>query len=653
MQFAAEGGQGEINYTAKMQDVTRDVAPEAEVEATCEADWVTIGETDFTKCRFEVAVNEGEARETKIVVSYADKSFEVTVKQAAKGAEPQPEYVMDVEMSAAMRFPSEDFDMPNNAFALLFADDAENTILQILIFDEEGEVVLPAGEYDIEDSLLEIVEQEEEYEFEEGVAVVEVTEDVYSFDIVLTNENGDYHFTYEGVVIDMVPEDKPEPQPEEFTPVKVVAYRSDSWDLGNFELDLYIDEENYHALDMQDNTNPNDKCLTAGNYTMDNGGVTSWSNFLWNIETGEGAYVVDADITLTHNQDGTSTIQGFFESEYGDVLNINWTGVIEGFTFGGNDSEEVVFNATFFGGEYYDFDIHNYYFALSDVEIDGNLAVPGATYYYFDLYTDQVNDSLTIPNGVYTFDKSNSYASGTFSEEYGYGFYVNEDSTPVWYIYGEGSTVTVTDNKIVAELILEDGTKHTVVYEGNLSLGNTGDDDDDNGNTNTGDMDVSISNTTIYAEYYDQWYSPDTDNWLVQVYEDIETGNGKYFVFDLLADYATSVDYRGTFTASDGYEINTFVPGFIDEGYLAGSWYAEIEDGVATGVMVPLTGGTITVTFNDDGSQTFVLDCTDDSGNKITGSVIGVPFSSQYAYSATPRNAHRNISFAKPVLATR
>jgi hypothetical protein len=65
---------------------------------------------------------------------------------------------------------------------------------------------------------------------------------------------------------------------------------------------------------------------------MDNGGVTSWSNFLWNVETGEGAYVTDADITITHNDDGTTTIKGFIESEYGDHLDIDWTGVVEGFT---------------------------------------------------------------------------------------------------------------------------------------------------------------------------------------------------------------------------------------------------------------------------------------------------------------------------------
>jgi hypothetical protein len=174
-----------------------------------------------------------------------------------------------------------------------------------------------------------------ELEFDGGVAVVEVVEEVYSFDIVLESSEGAYHFTYEGIVYDMEPEETPVVEPENFTPVKVVAYHADSWDLGNFELDLYINEEYYHSLDMQDNINPNENYLSAGQYTFANGGVTSWSNIVWKIETGEGAYIVDADITLAHNEDGTTTITGFFESEYGDRLTLDWTGVVDGFTFGG------------------------------------------------------------------------------------------------------------------------------------------------------------------------------------------------------------------------------------------------------------------------------------------------------------------------------
>lgn len=91
IEFLAEGGEGTITYVAFERVVSRsEDVPELVVEASCDAEWVTITATDFEKCNFEVAANEGEARETKITVRYADKSVEVAVKQAAKVEAPAP-----------------------------------------------------------------------------------------------------------------------------------------------------------------------------------------------------------------------------------------------------------------------------------------------------------------------------------------------------------------------------------------------------------------------------------------------------------------------------------------------------------------------------------------------------------------------------------
>lgn len=81
MNFDATGGEGVITYTAKYVEVTRE-APGP--EASCEADWVTFVRHNVgSSLSFNVAANEGDARETKIVVDWCDKSFEVAVKQAA------------------------------------------------------------------------------------------------------------------------------------------------------------------------------------------------------------------------------------------------------------------------------------------------------------------------------------------------------------------------------------------------------------------------------------------------------------------------------------------------------------------------------------------------------------------------------------------
>ena len=104
MEFAAEGGEGVITFTAEWKDVTRNSpVPAPEVEATCAADWVenlTVAEN----VTFTVLANEADARETKVVVTYGDKSFEVAVKQAAKGEEPKPNIPVFEAVTATVEY---------------------------------------------------------------------------------------------------------------------------------------------------------------------------------------------------------------------------------------------------------------------------------------------------------------------------------------------------------------------------------------------------------------------------------------------------------------------------------------------------------------------------------------------------------------------
>lgn len=484
LDFTAEGGQGVIEYEL-VEETRNESVPMPMVEATCDTDWVadiTVAE-DIT---FNVAANEGEARATKVVVTYGNQMFEVVVNQAAKVAEPdpKPEYEMDVTLAAAMRIPSAELDMPNNIFALVFIDDAESLELGVVLAGAADDTLLKAGNYNSEsetlyadESALYLYDTDTEYAFASGSVAVSLDDDSYAFDIELTDADGKlYHFTYEGVVLDMEPTDAPEP--ELFAPVKVEAYRSASWKLGNFELDLYINDEVYHSLDMQDYFNPNENYLSEGVYTMDNGGVTSWSNFVWDIETGEGAYVVDAEITIAHNADGTTTITGFFESEYGNHLNIDWTGVVEGFSF------------------------------------------PA--------------ESLT---------------------------------------------------------------------------------------TLTSDLVLNESGFTYHAHYQGDWYTWDTDNWWIEIYENDATMSGKYLMLDLLVNPSQD-DFCGIYShRTEANYMNTFIVGDVNGENRVGCWYAEVENNKITGDKAPLIDGTIEIVSNADGSVTFTFDCVDDAGNKISGSV--------------------------------
>lgn len=81
MEFAPEGGAGEIAYT--LENAEEGV----ELTATTAAEWITdvaVAES----VTFTVAANDGDAREAEIVVAYGEQSFDVVVKQAAAAVEP-------------------------------------------------------------------------------------------------------------------------------------------------------------------------------------------------------------------------------------------------------------------------------------------------------------------------------------------------------------------------------------------------------------------------------------------------------------------------------------------------------------------------------------------------------------------------------------
>ncbi|MBR2429239.1 MAG: BACON domain-containing protein [Alistipes sp.] len=91
MSFEAEGGDGTICYSIEWREESRSSAAQPP-QVECSAEWVTIGATNYEECKFTVAQNEGEARDTKIVLTYSGESIEVVVRQAAKQSEePDPD----------------------------------------------------------------------------------------------------------------------------------------------------------------------------------------------------------------------------------------------------------------------------------------------------------------------------------------------------------------------------------------------------------------------------------------------------------------------------------------------------------------------------------------------------------------------------------
>ena len=342
MEFPAEGGEGVIEWA--LNEVTRAVIEQLAPTFTTEAEWITLNAENLGA--FAVAANEGEAREAVINIEYMEQKFAVTVKQAA----PAPAPVEATELAVAARIPSSELDLENNIFVLTFADDAESLELGIVLVGEEGTEVLAAGTYNVdneglvaEECALQVYTEEglEEYFFESGEVVVAVDGENYDFDITLaTTEGEELRFTYEGVVVDMVPEVKPA-EPVAFTPA---AVKAELYEAGNFFLQLYIDDARYHELDMYDVVAPNEDYLSAGLYSYAAETIGSWSTF--NRGNDQTCGLAEAEITLAHNDDNTTTITGFIKSEEGDHITIDWTGVIEGMKLA--DEPENPTDGTFF-----------------------------------------------------------------------------------------------------------------------------------------------------------------------------------------------------------------------------------------------------------------------------------------------------------------
>ena len=344
MEFTAEGGVGVIEWA--FNEVTRSSIVDAPSPTfTTEAEWITLNTPKFAM--FAVAANEGEAREAAIVITYGEQAESVTIKQEGVAVEDEA-----IEFAAAVRLSCEEYELPWNNFAIAFEDATSEYQLALVLVGAEGDEVLAEGTYNVENGGLDLYSSLlmvglDEYEIAEGVAEVALDGEVYDFDITITTADGqEYTFTYTGEVEDMVQEPAVV-EPVAFEPVAVKAER---YMIGNFFLQFYIDDTRYHELDMYDEIAPNDDYLSAGVYSYAAETISTWSIFSTGNDQTCG--LVDAEITLVHNDDNTTTITGYIKSEEGDHITIEWTGTIEGFVYEKETGKTFTVEALSAKGEY-------------------------------------------------------------------------------------------------------------------------------------------------------------------------------------------------------------------------------------------------------------------------------------------------------------
>ena len=302
VEVEAEGGTQMITYTLEN-------APEgAAVAATCEADWIT----DFTVASsiiYEVAANEGEAREATIVVSYEEQSFDVVVKQAAKPA------------STALRFevtsePTIEFDCKafSGSISYILENPIEDVEVQAVSNQDWVEVTA------ITDLYIDFTAQANEGEARE--ATITISYGILD-PVVITLKQAEYIDPSE--VID------------EFVITEVWA----SSENGGAQWDVtFVEHDNtkgdMHTVISFALAEANTQRITDGTYTVENGGIlinnandNGYSTYRSNVSDLAADVYAASFVVTTDTVNKTISIVGTFSAA--DVnLSINYNGEMRG-----------------------------------------------------------------------------------------------------------------------------------------------------------------------------------------------------------------------------------------------------------------------------------------------------------------------------------
>lgn len=270
---------------------------------------------------------------------------------------------------------------------------------------------------------------------------------------------------------------------------------------------------------------------------------------------------------------------------------------------------------------------HYWIILTKDGFVDG-AAVAGGEYFRLDLMAPMPTDenNVRIPDGEYTYDLSLSFEEYTIVDIGNTDYSWVDENMEGWALDLVDASLTVSGNRF--ELIaVVDKKEYHVSFDGDYSL--TTSIISDCVSSLTGDAVIDVSNCTATVNSYGDYWECGYNNWCIEFVCNAGMKYGTYLVIDFLNNSTT--DFTGTYEASGfsaedetkpDFRSNVFVPGFRvadDADLLLGSLYMVYKDGLCLS-QAPLYGGTVTITSNNDGTYTIVIDATDDAdpAHKIT-----------------------------------
>lgn len=307
---------------------------------------------------------------------------------------------------------------------------------------------------------------------------------------------------------------------------------------------------------------------------------------------------------------------------------------------------DVTFDATHLGGSYYGkytldgggFSGFNYFIILGDMQpLHYESKQSLATEYRFDIYSDvssAFNATHRIPVGTYTIDHSSSGRAGSIDGKKTCSYILlGESNNSIPY---KNATVVVTEDSIIADVTLFDGSWHHIEYHGNCIM------EDYIKNTYadvypvsqyTEDITFNVTSGNVNLRYRGDFYGTGCDVWFVDMIESKSPYNGIYLIFDLIVPKSA-----GGFENLDGivgeytlfernpesYEYTIPTGRLRDDSLQMHAWYLYCNSSqVDMSMAAPFTSGTVKVT-KEGNTITFDINGTDDNGNKIIGTFSGI-----------------------------
>lgn len=294
-----------------------------------------------------------------------------------------------------------------------------------------------------------------------------------------------------------------------------------------------------------------------------------------------------------------------------------------------------VFNGEYYGDMYSNNGEHNWFFIISDTELDEDgYMLPNGSYYTLDIYGPVPEDAGNpiLPAGEYVLGEEGATDEMTFSPDYS-GISMTDEFGSYAYreTFTEGNlTIAYEGENMVLEAFLTDsqGKTHHVTYNGPAEFiddsGNGGDTGDYPQSTLTGDYTLDLSGAEGTAYYYGDYYGTGGANWLIDITP--TSGSGDAFMTDMVAegtDFEAGIT-SGTYTVTSSYFPNPgeCLQGYIDGYGLGGTFYAKALDGMATEYAIAVSGD-LMITNNGDGTYVISFEFLDSQGYTWDGEWSG------------------------------